>query len=323
MVLAGSGVRTRAQDATPAGEQAAAPQSVTQTPAQGSSTALTAASPKDVLGIWQGKLHIEQANQDLRTVVKIVKAQGGEYRATLYSIDQGGQPIAANKTSFEDGVLKYSIDAIGGSYEGKMSDDGKTITGTWTQGAGKLALVLERTTPDNAWPIPEAPKPMAANADPAFEVATIKPNDSGATQLQGLVIRGRQFLTRASSLQDLISFAYNVQAKQVADGPAWMVPDRYDIEALPDAPGVPNTEQIRVMIRKLLADRFQLKFHHEQREMSAYVLEVAKGGAKLTANDSKGNLPGLGFRPGPDGITLGAMNATMGDFAGFLQVLGL
>ncbi len=231
--------------------------------------------------------------------------------------------MMANKASFEGGVFKYSIDAIGGSYEGTISADGKSITGKWTQGPGSLALNLQRVTEDAAWPIPEPPKPMAADADPSFEVATIKPNNSGATQLQGLVIHGRQFLTRASSLQDLMSFGYNVQAEQVVDGPAWMSSDRYDIEALPDAPGVPNTEQIRVMISKLLADRFALKFHHEKREMSAYVLEVGKSGPKLTPDESKANLPGLGFGPGAGGITLRAMNATMGDLTGFLQVLVL
>jgi uncharacterized protein (TIGR03435 family) len=57
--------------------------------------------------------------------------------------------------------------------------------------------------------------------------------------------------------------------------------------------------------------------------MEAYVLEVGKTGPKLTANESKGNLPGLGFRPVPEGVTLIANNATTGDLTGFLQVLVL
>lgn len=309
---------------TPAAPPAATPTAQpAQTPAQNPSTLLTSVSPTNVLGIWQGTLHIEQANRDLRIEVRITQAAAGEYKTVFYSIDQGGQPLGANKTSFENGTLTFTMDAIGGKYVGKMSPDGKTIAGTWTQGPSPFALNLDRTTEDAAWPIPEPPKPMAADANPSFEVATIKPNNSGATQMQGLVIQGRKFLTRASSLEDLISFAYNVQTRQITGGPSWIASDRYDIEALPDAEGVPNAQQIRVMIQKLLADRFKLTFHKEQRDMPAYVLEVAKGGQKLTPNQSKGQLPGLGFGPGAGGITMRAINATMGDFTGFLQIVVL
>jgi uncharacterized protein (TIGR03435 family) len=56
--------------------------------------------------------------------------------------------------------------------------------------------------------------------------------------------------------------------------------------------GSPNPEQVRIMIRKLLADRFGLKFHREKREMSAYVLSVGKDGSKLKPTQIQGTLPG-------------------------------
>ena len=130
-------------------------------------------------------------------------------------------------------------------------------------------------------------------------------------------------MTRASSLGDLISFAYEVQAKQIVNAPDWLEKDRYDIEAAPEQEGVPNPEQIRIMIRKLLADRFALKFHHDKRDMSAYVLTVGKDGNKLKPTQIQGNLPGIGIRPGTGGITLNMVNATIGDFTGFLQMLVL
>lgn len=280
-------------------------------------------NPKDIAATWQGTLH---AGQDLRTVVKITKADGGGYKAVFYSIDQTGRPFPFDSITLDGSTVKMSLKLIGGSYEGKLSSDGNTIDGNWSQGPNPLPLVLTRTTPETEWTIPTPPPPtppMAADADPSFEVATIKPNDSGATQMQGLVMRGREFLTRASSLQDLMSFAYSLQAKQIAGGPDWVSKDRYDIEAVPDASGLPNSQQIRIMIRKLLTDRFQLKFHHEQREMSAYVLTVAKGGEKLKPTQLPGNLPGLGMRPGNGDITLMARNATPADLTGFLQILVL
>jgi uncharacterized protein (TIGR03435 family) len=133
--------------------------------------------------------------------------------------------------------------------------------------------------------------PMDANANPSFEVATIKPNDSGKPNMQGLTIIGRNFKTVNASLGDLIQVAYEVQAKQIVNGPQWMVKNRYDIVAVPAEAGVPNAEQVRIMIQKLLADRFKLKFHKDKRELTAYLLTVGKNGPNLTPTERKGQLP--------------------------------
>lgn len=334
VLLGASGTYARAQ-ATGATTAQSTAQATAQTTAQATAqtttqataratAAATAAAPAaatDLVGAWQGTLMPPNAARGVRVVIKVAKSEGGGYKAALYNADQGAPPLTLDKVTVEGQDVKLANPMI--TIEGKLSADGNTIDAKWTGGPNSIPISLAHATADTAWALPEPLKPMAADADPAFEVATIKPNNSGANQMQGLVMRGRQFLTRASSLEDLIAFAYNLQAKQVVGGPDWMAKDRYDIEALPDAPGVPNAEQVRVMIRKLLADRFELKFHKEQREMSAYVLEVGKGGQKLTPNESKGPLPGLGFSPGPTGLTLRVMNATMGDFTGFLQVLVL
>jgi uncharacterized protein (TIGR03435 family) len=41
------------------------------------------------------------------------------------------------------------------------------------------------------------------------------------------------------------------------------------VTAKPAAEGQPNTKQWKIMIQKMLADRFQLTFHHEKKELSA------------------------------------------------------
>jgi uncharacterized protein (TIGR03435 family) len=321
-LLAANGTRISAQAAP-----ASAPASQTAAPAASTQPSATPASATDIVGTWQGTLHIPAAAShpqiDLRLVFKISKTGAGALKAVWYSIDQSSQSLPVATVNFQDGVLKFAITIVPRSYEGKMSEDGKSIAGTWMEGTTPIPLLLERANADTAWAIPEPPKPMAPDANPSFEVATIKPNNSGATQLQALVIRGRNFITRASSVEDLLSFGYNIQSKQIVNGPPWIGSDRFDIDAVPDAEGVPNTQQIRVMIQKLLADRFKLTFHHEQRDMSAYVLEVGKSGPKMTVDESKGQLPGLGFGPGQGGITLRAVNATMADLTGFLQVLVL
>jgi len=291
------------------------------TPAPAQTAPVPPASPHDLADTWQGTLH---AGQDLRTVVKITKDDKGAYKAVFYSIDQGAQPLNLDSVTLNGSDVTMKLSLIGGTFTGKLSADGKTINGSWSQGPNPLPLVLTRTTPETAWEIPKPPpppKPMAADADPDFEVATIKPNNSNATSMQALIIRGRNFITRASSLADLISFAYQVQVKQIVNAPEWYDKDRYDIDAVPEQEGVPNPEQLRIMIRKLLTDRFKLTFHHDQRDMSAYVLTVGREGDKLKPTQLNGQLPGLFFRPGTGGITLMVRNAKITDFTGFLQIL--
>ena len=279
--------------------------------------AQVAAQKGEIAGTWQGTLHIPQ--KDLRTVLKITGTAPNNLKATLYSIDQGGQAIPASSVSFEGGVLKYAIEMIDGSYEGKMSADGNSITGTWKQGPGSLPLVLARATPATEWSIPEPPPKlpaMAADANPAFEVATIKPSKPDEPG-RSFLVRGARFTTVNTTTADLINFAYDVQAKQVVNAAAWVESDKFDIDAQPDAPGTPNDKQLKTMVQKLLADRFQLKFHEDKKEMSAYVLTVAKNGPKLTKSQGDPNgLPALFFRQ------LGYLtvrNATMGNFVHLMQ----
>jgi len=270
---------------------------------------------QDITGTWQGTL---QAGRDLRTVLKISKADGN-LKAVLYSIDQGGQGISASSASLQGSTFKMAIEAIGGTYEGKLSADGSSITGTWTQGPNPLPLNLKRATPETAWTIPEPPPrlpPMAADANPVFEVATIKPSKPD-TPGKYFRVRGREFSTLNTSLSDLIKFAYGIHARQIVGGPASLESDKFDLLAKPDGEGQPNDQQWKTMVQKLLADRFQLRFHRDKKELSVYAIVVAKGGPKLTKSDGDPNgLPGLFFR----GLgVLPARNATMADFAGLMQ----
>lgn len=289
----------------------------TQAPAQ--------SQAHDITGTWQGTLHV---GGDHRMVLKVSKDDKGVLKAVDYYFGpQGAQPVNASSITLDRSTFKFAIQLMDASYEGKLSADGNSITGSWSFGANLLPLTFERATPETAWEIPPPPtplKPMAADADPSFEVATIKPNNSGKPNLQGLTMRGRNFATRNSSVSDLISFAYEVQARQIVNAPSWLNSDRYDIDAVPDQEGSPNPEQIRIMIRKLLADRFKLTFHKEKRELSAYVLTVGKGGPKLAPTEGRGNLPGFAMLPGTGGLTILAQNATLQEFATtFLQTLVL
>jgi uncharacterized protein (TIGR03435 family) len=281
-----------------------------------------AQSPTDnktqsIADTWQGTLH---ARQDLRTVVKISKADDGGYKAVFYSIDQGGDGLPVTKITVDGTAVKMTLTMIAGAYEGKLSPDGKTITGTWSQGPNPLPLILTRATPETEWTIPPpTPKlpPMAADAHPSFEVATIKPSKPD-DQRKAFLVQGRRFKIINQPLTAILSFSYDVQAKQLIGLPPWADTDKYDIDAEPDGEGAPSGKQWKAMLQKLVAERFKLTFHQDKRELSVYVLSVAKGGPKLTKSEGDPNgLPGLFFR-GKLG-DLGVRNANMGDFTGLMQ----
>ena len=275
---------------------------------------------QDLTGNWQGIL---KSTKDLRMILVITK-DDARFQARLYSIDETPQPFRVSSISQQGATLKFAIDLNGTTYEGKLDPANTTITGTWTQGVTPQPLNFSRPTKETAWEIPAPPpprKPMPADADPAFEVATIKPNHSGIMGLQAHTYKGRTFITDNSSLADLLMWAYSVQRKQIIGAPDWIDNDRYDISATPDHEGSPSADQVRVMIRKLLADRFQLKFHHDQRELSAFVLTVAKDGSKLKPSQPNGNLHGIGIQAAPTGALMFANNAPIPAFTSFLQSL--
>ena len=272
-------------------------------------------------GTWQGALKVPQApNGELRIVLKISTTAEDKLAADLYSIDQRTPAIPATTVAPSGNSLKMTIDRLNGTYEGRMTADGKTINGTWTQQGMLAPLDLTRATPETAWTIPEPappPKMMDPNAKPEFEVATVKPSDPNQPGWGITVNPSGVLRTRNTTLNDLIKFAYDMHPKQVVGTPAWADSDKFDIEAKPDKPGMPSVNQMKVALQKLLADRFSLASHTDSKELSVYAITVAKSGVKIKKEENStipvpgfGGLPQRGFN---------ARNATLAEFASVLQ----
>ena len=280
---------------------------------------------QNIAGTWQGSLKANGPNGsvELRIVIKISRADDESLKATFYSIDQNPTPINANSSTLKGSTLKISIGQLNGTYDGTVSSNGNSISGTWSQGGPAIPLNLARATAETAWTIPEPPpppKPMPANADPAFVVATIKPSNPNA-QGQGYGFRGQAVTTTNTSVSWLITLAYSMHAHQVIGGPGWLGSEKYDILGLPDTPGQPSRDQLKIMFKKLLADRFQLKFHIEKRELAAYTITVLKTGPKFAVSTADPNSSlgvGFGLAPG-GGMTLNVRNAPFDSVANALQ----
>lgn len=137
----------------------------------------------------------------------------------------------------------------------------------------------------------DAQSSQAEATRPSFEVASIKLNRAGSN---GQFLRFNdpsRFSTSNVPAKSLVEFAYHVQSFQISGGPSWINSARYDIQAKVDdsvasqlekVPQEQRIDQFRLMLRSLLADRFELKLIHETKEMPVYALVVAKGGAKLS-----------------------------------------
>lgn len=271
----------------------------------------------DITGNWQGTL--QAGPQKVRLVFRIA-LENDKLAATIRTVDQYSPPIVTTITR-DGSAIKMTIPAINGKYDGKLSVDGNSITGTLTQGS-QVPLNLVRATPETAWAIPEPPPPpkrMAPDANPAFEVATIKPSDPAHPQ-QIITLRGAEVITTNVTVHALINLAYWLHPKQLTGGPAWTETEKFDMAGKPDVPGQPNVDQMKIMIQKLLADRFQLKFHFEKRELPVYAVRLAKGGAKLTpSQDDPRGIPGWGFGRNPMGMVINFRNSPMSQFTAVLQ----
>lgn len=278
---------------------------------------------QNIIGTWQGTLKVNGTNGsvDLRTVMKISRADNETLKGVFYSIDQDPSPIAMTSITLKGTAVKVSLVQLNGTFDGTLSGDGSTINGKWTQGGRVLPLNLVRATDQTAWTIPEPPPApmMPTSAKPEFIVATIKPSRPDAPR-GGYGFRGQDVTTTNVTVNWMIKLAYNMHANQITGGPAWLDSAKYDTVGRPDTPGQPSRDQMKLMIRKLLADRFQLKFHIEKRELPVYAMVVLKTGAKLTVSAGDPNaFPGIGFGQGPGVLSLVGRNTTLDGVANGLQ----
>ena len=121
-------------------------------------------------------------------------------------------------------------------------------------------------------------------AQVAFDQADVRVSKPGTTDGGGFIESGLAEF-RGATMLDLIAGAYDVEERAVIGGPSWLATDRFDITAKAGSSSPDATT--REMLQALLAERFKLKTHREDRALPVYALAVGKRGPKL--KEAKGS----------------------------------
>jgi uncharacterized protein (TIGR03435 family) len=148
---------------------------------------------------------------------------------------------------------------------------------------------------------------------PKYDVATIKPTTASDGRRMFMFTPDGVSLAGVP-VQMMLKEAFGLEDDHIIGAPGWIKTNRYDLQAKvapDDAPKLSalTVDQRRAMLLPLLVERFNLKYHHETRELPGYTLVVAKGGPKMKASevppppppDAKSPDPGANPNPGGPG----------------------
>ena len=126
----------------------------------------------------------------------------------------------------------------------------------------------------------------ALAAQPAFDAASIRTNnDADRPGIPRAQVGPGSLIMNNQALVYLIQWAYDVPRVEI-EGPPWLREVWFDVQAKTSKPA--TEAELRLMLGKLLEDRFGLKFHKEPRVLPVYALTIAKGGSKLQESTTEG-----------------------------------
>jgi uncharacterized protein (TIGR03435 family) len=136
------------------------------------------------------------------------------------------------------------------------------------------------------------------------------------------MLPGGRFVATATTVRTLIRVAFGTDDNRISGSPGWIDSETFDINAVTfDHAEVTTPQQFQQLILSLLEDRFQLKFHREQKEAPVYWLEVDKPGRlgpalKPSSPDSR---PNMSTNSNGSKATMKASKMSMADLAAALR----
>ena len=158
------------------------------------------------------------------------------------------------------------------------------------------------------------------DANPAFTAVEVHASKPGTGQGGSGFMGAGQFMARGATLLDLIHTAYDFDAELISGGPTWLDADRFDITT--KVPPGTTRETALLMLQSMLADRFKLAVHRQEKEMQVYALTVGKRGVRLkeSAEGTPFDCDQKGF--GTPLFTLTCRHMTMKQLTPQLKVMG-
>jgi uncharacterized protein (TIGR03435 family) len=163
----------------------------------------------------------------------------------------------------------------------------------------------------------QAQAPVRTADASAFESASLEPNKSGDARMTFMPQPGGRLTATNVTVAALIRFAYDLPDFQVSGGPNWLNSDRFDI--LANAKGDPPVAQQRLMLRRLLEERFKLAAHTEMRVLPVYALVLARSDGKVgpRIRRSDAECARIAQPPSDSGVGLSPMEGPPCGFFGF------
>ena len=142
------------------------------------------------------------------------------------------------------------------------------------------ALIWQGTAAAQSHTQPTPTQPSAQSSPLQFEVVSIRPHPyNGDEPSNRQFLPGGRFVATATTAGTLLRIALMTDSDHMSGAPAWVNDELFDITAVTADHSEPKTpEQFQQVLLSLLQERFQLRFHREQKEGQVYWLELAKPG---------------------------------------------
>jgi uncharacterized protein (TIGR03435 family) len=270
---------------------------------------------------WKAGLHVGTNVAHRRSIGRHFTSQDFDQRSRPHPASESERAIKIPNDVFHV-RLQSAVYNFGGAANRRSSlltlMNRSRVHRDWHFPVLRLRPVLPVITVICAVSLPLWAQPPREGAKPqVFEVTSVRPNRSGSDSSHAKSAPGRYDATNVK-VKELIQDAFGVKDFQISGAPSWTDTEGFDIAATTGVSTNLTAREFEPILQSLLAERFQLRFHRETKEMLAYRLVAARNGPKLSVH-SGDDESGPSIRHGSGKLILSANKVSMSGFADVLS----